>query len=482
MNMAMVTPQMGAAATPAANAGSQASGKSAGADSNGFAGALVQALGGESKGSTGAAANAALLMADVGSLLGQAQTQQDDAATGTDLAAMLNQLAAQLQTMAQAQDDSASNDTAQANDPIAQLLASLQELLNQLNLLQPASTINADASGLTSAASELTAAGGGQTASLATLMPVLLQALKQASQNGQLDQLSQPVQDFVNKLQQATANGDTQGANALAIGKAAETTPASQTTANPLQMQEMSDQQPVLVVASAEPRKATSAFKEPIVYWHLAGNTAASDQTEDVPVVTATGGAQQSSDQPMPFGLALTQQSQPQPTANAGQATLPAQVPVQQFTEQVGNYLVKQFTLSGGNGMATAKLTLHPDHLGQVDIRIVMQDGQMTAQFVAHNGTAKDLLENQMGLLRTALQGQGIQVEKMDVVQQSDLTSQTAFFGQEQRDSDPGRGRGQASKRELDGGYEEPVDFEAEMERSSVLREAGYGSSINVTA
>lgn len=480
MNMVMATGQIGAKASPSANAGPQAGGKASGG-AGGFAGALVQAITGEAKGTAQTPQNGMPLTADVASLIGQAQTQQSDAAMGTDLVAMLGKLLEQLQAQAGKASASSSDDEA-ANDPKAELLASLQDLLAQMNLLQLPSLNDGNASDATSA---LPVTGGGQTATLATLMPLLLQALKQASQSGATDanqpgSFAQSIEDLAQKMQQALAAGTAQTAAAQPQEQAKDS--AISQTANALQYTAASDSQPAAVVASAEPRKATAAFKEPIVHWNLANDAAASEQPADVPVVTAASDTQSSSDQQTPLGMTL-QQNPIQQSADAGKtAALPAQVPVQQFTEQVGNYLVKQFTLSGGNGVAMAKLSLHPDHLGQVDIRIVMQDGQMTAQFVAHNGTAKELLENQMSLLRTALQGQGIQVEKMDVVQQSDLNGSAAFLGQEQGGSGSGRDGGQASKRQRDGIYEEPVNFEAEMERTSVLREAGYGSAINVTA
>ncbi|CAM3890835.1 flagellar hook-length control protein FliK [Cohnella lubricantis] len=475
MNMVMVTSQMSPTSSAASNAGTQASGKAADGNANGFAGALVQALVGDSNGAAQAGMNGSLLTANVASLLGQAQTQQGEPESGTGLIAMLSKLLDLLQ--GEGQDAAATDD--ESAGPSAELLASVQDLLNQLNLLQIPATTIADRTNLQGEASLI---GGTQAASLATLMPMLLQSLKEASQKaGQLEALAEPMADLAQKMQEAiaAAAATNQAASAQPAAQAAKS--AAVPSANPLQAAAAQSEQPAASIASAEPRKPVSAFKEPIVYWNLADSLVASEQPADVPVVTAAANAQQASDQSVPFQLTLPNNTL-QTTADAGKAALPAQVPVQQFTEQVGNYLVKQFTLSGGEGVATAKLTLHPDHLGQVDIRIAMQDGQMTAQFVAHNGTAKELLENQMSLLRTALQGQGIQVERMDVVQQSDLTSQTSFLGQEQRESESGRSGGQASRHGRDGSNDEWIDFEAEMERSSVLREAGYGSSINVTA
>ncbi|MFC5702131.1 flagellar hook-length control protein FliK [Cohnella faecalis] len=159
---------------------------------------------------------------------------------------------------------------------------------------------------------------------------------------------------------------------------------------------------------------------------------------------------------------------------------LPAQIPVQQFADQMEKFLVKQFVLTQGNGISEAKITLHPEHLGQVDIKIVLQNGQLTAQFVTEHLTARDLLENQLSQLRTALQGQGLQVDRMEVVQQTS-SSAGASLQQDQRQSGSGgQGDGNNSGNK-DGGSGEDL-FEAELERTTFLREFGYGSSLNVTA
>jgi flagellar hook-length control protein FliK len=170
------------------------------------------------------------------------------------------------------------------------------------------------------------------------------------------------------------------------------------------------------------------------------------------------------------------------PAAAPSMASAPAQVPVQQFAEQMGKYLVKQFVLTQGNGTHEAQISLHPEHLGQVDIKITIHNGQLTAQFITESGAARDLLDNQMSQLRTTLQEQGLHVERMEVVQQSSTTDSASFFQQNQRQ--PGSqqhdngGNGSGNR----GVYNDTAGFEAELERSTYLRDVGYGSSLNVRA
>ncbi len=167
----------------------------------------------------------------------------------------------------------------------------------------------------------------------------------------------------------------------------------------------------------------------------------------------------------------------------SGQANAPAaaQVPVQQFAEQMGKFLVKQFVLTQGNGTSEARISLHPEHLGQVDIKIVIQNGLLTAKFMTENGAARDLLEAQMSQLRTALQGQGLQVEKVEVVQQSSASA-ASFFQQQHRQQGTDNPDSRNGNRRSGQSYDDIAEFELELERTAYLREIGFGSSLNVTA
>lgn len=152
-----------------------------------------------------------------------------------------------------------------------------------------------------------------------------------------------------------------------------------------------------------------------------------------------------------------------------------------QFAQEMGKYLVKQFMLSQGNGVSEAKISLQPEHLGHLDIKIVIQNGVLTAQFVAENGAAREMLENQLAQLRTALQGQGLQVDKMEVVQQQPSQTNASYMGNHAGQQGSGHNGGGAKKGNR-GAYEDSAAFEAELDRSAFLREIGYGSALNVTA
>lgn len=109
--------------------------------------------------------------------------------------------------------------------------------------------------------------------------------------------------------------------------------------------------------------------------------------------------------------------------ANAEVKSLPAPVPVENFAKEVSGFLVGKFDIVKLQGLSEARISLYPEHLGQVDVKITMQNGQMVAQFVTEHVLAKESLEGQMSQLRAALQAQGIQVTKLEVTQNSSLSS-----------------------------------------------------------
>ncbi len=119
---------------------------------------------------------------------------------------------------------------------------------------------------------------------------------------------------------------------------------------------------------------------------------------------------------------------------SAASAVKPAapQVPVEKFGQEMSRFLINKLEIVKAGGMSEARISLNPEHLGQVDVKITMQNGQMVAQFVTEHAFAKESLESQMAQLRTALQSQGLQVGKLEVTQNASLSSHMYQDGRQQ--------------------------------------------------
>lgn len=103
----------------------------------------------------------------------------------------------------------------------------------------------------------------------------------------------------------------------------------------------------------------------------------------------------------------------------------PAQpvVHVRQFAKEMTEFVVQKLDIVKHTGLTEATIMLRPDHLGQLEVKLTMQNGHLVAQFMTEHSGAKDLLEQQTSQLRSSLQSQGIQVDKVEVTHNESLSS-----------------------------------------------------------
>jgi flagellar hook-length control protein FliK len=95
-----------------------------------------------------------------------------------------------------------------------------------------------------------------------------------------------------------------------------------------------------------------------------------------------------------------------------------------QFAKEMTQFVVNKLDIVQQKGFSEATISLRPEHLGKLDVQITLQNGQLVARFMTEHTMAKDMLEQQMMQLRSSLQAQGIQVERLEVTQNSSLGSQ----------------------------------------------------------
>ncbi|MEK8130229.1 flagellar hook-length control protein FliK [Paenibacillus filicis] len=154
------------------------------------------------------------------------------------------------------------------------------------------------------------------------------------------------------------------------------------------------------------------------------------------------------------------------------------QMPASSFTDDMTKFVVGSFVLGrSAEGVTEARISLYPQHLGHVEVKLTMHNGQLIAQFMADSLTGKEMLEGQLSQLRTSLQAQGIQVDKLEVSQSQGF--QSGLF-QEGRQQQP-----QSSKQQQKSSGKEISldDVKAEEEAlASRLRLAATDGSIDFTA
>ncbi|CAN7467215.1 flagellar hook-length control protein FliK [Paenibacillus sp. LjRoot153] len=149
------------------------------------------------------------------------------------------------------------------------------------------------------------------------------------------------------------------------------------------------------------------------------------------------------------------------------------------FTEEMTTHVLKNMKVTMSEGFSEAKLSLFPKNLGHVDVKISMHDGQLFAQFAADTLAGKQMLESQLPQLRQALLTQGLQVEKLEVTQSQNMSSnmfqeqrQPQTFNQSQRQP-----KNRSGEIEVDA-----IEFKEDMEQIAQLRNNANGNSFDVIA
>ncbi|MCL2707489.1 MAG: flagellar hook-length control protein FliK [Defluviitaleaceae bacterium] len=98
-------------------------------------------------------------------------------------------------------------------------------------------------------------------------------------------------------------------------------------------------------------------------------------------------------------------------TAVESQPSQPGQV----NANDIINQIMSRVKLQAGEHFAELRLTLKPENLGDVTLRVMTLNGIVTAQFVAESQRVKEALESNFNQLKNALSEQGVNVAELSV-------------------------------------------------------------------
>ncbi len=112
-----------------------------------------------------------------------------------------------------------------------------------------------------------------------------------------------------------------------------------------------------------------------------------------------------------PDGFPLVKQSNDAPVKEAP-------VQARYLNTELSEMITERMQLSKNGDETNFRIKLSPENLGQLDIRLTTSDGKVTAHIVTATAGAKELIESQLHQLRHTLVQQGIQLDKVEVVQQ----------------------------------------------------------------
>lgn len=103
-------------------------------------------------------------------------------------------------------------------------------------------------------------------------------------------------------------------------------------------------------------------------------------------------------------------------------------VRLENLLEDLGGMLKSSMRLAESQEGMKMRVNIFPEHLGHLEILLTSTNGKLAAQIMASTPMAKEAIELQLNQLRVSLVQQGVEVEKIEVLQQS---SQQAFNQQQ---------------------------------------------------
>ncbi|MCM1495357.1 MAG: flagellar hook-length control protein FliK [Bacteroides sp.] len=141
--------------------------------------------------------------------------------------------------------------------------------------------------------------------------------------------------------------------------------------------------------------------------------------------------------------------------------------------------VIEQIKVFSSSDVNRLEVQLYPQHLGRLQIQIMMKNGTMTAQIMTETEMAKNAIENQLQQLKETFREQSM---KVDAVEVSVATSD--FQKEQERQDSAGEQKGSRSGRSrlrMDA-FGMPEDGMTEEEQIAAERLEAQGASVEFTA
>jgi flagellar hook-length control protein FliK len=100
--------------------------------------------------------------------------------------------------------------------------------------------------------------------------------------------------------------------------------------------------------------------------------------------------------------------------------TLPSGTIIQQ--EEVVRQIIERMQINRRDSDTRVIIQLHPAELGEVQISLSVKEGTIRANVVASSQYAQEIIEKNMGKLRTVLENQGFTIDQIAITSKSDTT------------------------------------------------------------
>jgi len=112
----------------------------------------------------------------------------------------------------------------------------------------------------------------------------------------------------------------------------------------------------------------------------------------------------------------LTATPKAQPSTGSAAASDPEKSVLDRVSEaRVLEQIATRMRLQARNGANEIRIQLRPETLGQMQLKVLAQDQTVSIKILAETAMARDIIDNNIGQLRSDLSAQGLTVEKLDV-------------------------------------------------------------------
>lgn len=128
-----------------------------------------------------------------------------------------------------------------------------------------------------------------------------------------------------------------------------------------------------------------------------------------------------------PAPVAPAEGAKAQAVQTAPRTEAPPAVRMANLVEDLSEVLRGSMRLTGTGETAQIKVSIFPEHLGHLDIRLTTVDGKVAAQIFTSSVMAKEAIEMQLNQLRNTMLQQGVNLDRVEITQQSPQQS----FGQQ---------------------------------------------------
>lgn len=146
---------------------------------------------------------------------------------------------------------------------------------------------------------------------------------------------------------------------------------------------------------------------------------------------------------------------------------------------QVVVQIVQQIKVVINPEQTDMHMTLHPEHLGRLQLAVTSRDGIMTANFVVQNEMVRHALETQMQELKDTFAEQGLKVEAVEVTVSTFEFTQDDQAGAGGQQPEQKKQKGRAIN--MENAFLEEVDLKESEGRAAAMI-SGSGNNVNYIA